>query len=467
MDLTNRLNAEGKYYTVYCSLETLQGIDDAEKGIPLIIKGIKDAMDTVEVPNYERFAENADYSNYAGVLNGEMKKFCKTLDKPLVILFDEADCLSGGTLISFLRQLRLGYVNRLLAPFVHSVALVGMRNIRDYAAKVRDERESLGSASPFNIATKAYTLKNFTNEEVAGLYRQHTDETGQVFESGAVDFIFEQTCGQPWLVNAIAREVVVEMLQSDHSKPITPALAKTAVQTIILRRDTHIDSLLERLKEERVRRIVEPMIAGEEFYDRLSDDFQYVTDLGLIKIDKTAVLPANPIYAEVIIRTLSYEAQQKLEKERPDCTIPRYLKDGLLDVNYLLADFQKFWRNNGEIWIERFQYKEAAPHLILQAFLQRVLNGGGHLIREMGVGRGRLDLGLVYDGQTYPIEVKLWKGDAAYQKGLGQIARYSDALGRDEGWLVIFDQRKKKTWKEKRYYRPVKVNDVAINVFGM
>jgi len=467
MDLTNRLNAGGKYYAVYCTLEGLQNISDAEKGIPLVVKRIKQSLVLSNVPKNESFAANADYADYAGVLCDELFKYCKILDKPLVLFFDEADCLVGDTMISFLRQLRMGYIYRFLAPFVHSVVLVGMRNIRDYIARVRDEKESLGSASPFNVSTKAFTFKNFTKEEVTQLYGQHTDETGQVFESDAIDLIVEQTCGQPWLVNAVAREVIVEMLNSDYSQPVTADMAKTAIQTIILRRDTHIDSLLERLKEERVRSIIEPLITGDSIFDRLSDDFQYVRDLGLIKEVNAKILPANPIYAEVIVRTLSNVAQQRLIEEQPDLTIPRYLKDGAIDVNYLLADFQQFWRENSAIWIEMFQYREAAPHLILQAFLQRVINGGGEIIRDMVAGTGRLDIGIVYENRTYPIEIKLWKGAAYYQEGLTQTARYCDVYGSKEGWLVILDQRKSKSWKEKIYRKQVQVNGTVVNVFGI
>jgi hypothetical protein len=342
-----------------------------------------------------------------------------------------------------------------------------MRNIRDYLANVRDEKESLGSASPFNISTKTYTLKNFTKEEVTQLYRQHTDATGQIFEEEAIDLIYEQTCGQPWLVNAVAREVIVKILNSDYSIAITASMVKTAIQTIILRRDTHIDSLLERLKEERVRKVIEPMIAGNDVYERSSDDFQYVVDLGLIKVVNATVVPSNPIYAEVILRTLSYEMQQKIEREQPDNKLSRYLKDGEIDVNYLLADFQKFWQKNSAIWIEKVQYKEAAPQLILQAFLQRVINGGGYLIREMAAGTGRLDLGIVYENKTYPIEIKLWKGDVYYQKSLGQTAGYIETLGVKEGWLVVLDQRKRKTWKEKIFQKQVKVDNIIINIFGI
>jgi len=244
-------------------------------------------------------------------------------------------------------------------------------------------------------------------------------------------------------------------------------MAKTAIQTIILRRDTHIDSLLERLKEGRVRKVIEPVIYGADIPDFLSDDFQDVTDLGLIKDVNTKIIPSNPIYAEVIVRTLSYETQRKLTLEKPDFTIPRYLKNGTIDINYLLTDFQKFWRENSAIWIEKIAYKEAAPHLILQAFLQRILNGGGYIIRDMAAGTGRLDLGVVYEDKTYPIEIKLWKGDQYYQNGLEQTARYADVFGCKEGWLVIFDQRTDKSWDEKRYYKQEITKGTIVHVFGV
>ena len=256
------------------------------------------------------------------------------------------------------------------------------------------------------------------------------------------------------------------MLKSDYTQPITAEMVRTSVQTIILRRDTHIDSLLERLKEERVRRVIEPMIYGADIPDLLSDDFKYVTDLGLIKTVNARVQPSNPIYAEVIIRTLSYDVQQKLIFDKPDLTIPRYMKDGKIDMNYLLSDFQQFWRENSDIWIDKIQYIEAAPHLILQAFLQRVINGG-EIRREMVAGTGRLDLGLVYENQIYPIEIKLWRGEQYYQKGLEQAARYIDIYGSKEGWLVIFDQRTGKTWEEKIYTKQEVVDGVTVNVFGI
>lgn len=465
-DLAQRLHVEGKYYALYCSLENLQGVIDPKDGIPEIVRKIKSTLRFSSIPQREKFAEGADYENFTNVLQTELTVFSMLLDKPLVILFDEADCLSEGTLITFLRQLRNGYNERNTTPFVHSVALVGMRNIRDFKARVRPDSESLGSASPFNIVTESLTIKNFSEKEIIELYSQHTTETGQIFEPEAIETVWRQTLGQPWLVNAIAREVIVKKLQSDFTKPVTADLVEQAIQTIILRRDVHIDSLLERLKEPRVRRVIEPMMLGE-FVSTSSDDFQYTRDLGLIRITKEAIEPANPIYAEVIVRTLNNDMQENLRQTDTTYKIPRYLKNGKIDMDYLMADFQQFWRENSDVWVDKFDYRETAPHLILMAFLQRIVNGGGQIIREIAAGRGRLDICVIYEELKYPVELKIWRGEKSLSDGLTQTARYMDTFGVNEGWLALFDRRPNRSWEEKIYTLKETVNGKTVTVVGL
>jgi hypothetical protein len=270
----HELQREGRFRAIYCSLEAIQGIWEAEKGIPAIVDQLDWARGNgilVKGP----IPVQVDRSRYTVLLKAFLAGLCASLDKPLVILFDEVDCLSNGTLIAFLRQIRDGYVNRDRNPFVHSIGLIGMRKIRDYRARVRDDRESLGSASPFNIVRETLTLRNFSREEVAALYAQHTAATGQVFGEEVVEAVFEKTGGQPWLVNAIAHEIVMKILEGDRARKVEYAHVEEAAQRIILRRDTHIDSLLERLKEERVRKVIFPVIAGKDGQvERLSDDFE-------------------------------------------------------------------------------------------------------------------------------------------------------------------------------------------------
>ncbi|GBU23739.1 hypothetical protein R83H12_00356 [Fibrobacteria bacterium R8-3-H12] len=470
-ELTSKINAEGKCYALYCSLEGVQSFTEPERGIPEVAKNIGDCIKNQGLP--QGFAKDADYSRVSNVLNTAFVDYCRSLDKPLVVLFDEADCLSNGTLITFLRQLRNGYINRPEVPFVHSLALVGMRNIRDYKARIRPESETLGSASPFNIVKESLNLKNFTKEEVAELYSQHTQETGQVFEPQAVDYIFGQTQGQPWLVNAVACECVEKICKKDYAIPITSEMSRQAIQNIILARGTHFDSLMERLKEERVRNVIQPLILGDNMaVDRASDDYLYTRDLGLIReAGKGVVEPANKIYAEIIVRYLNYTMQESFKTELPNNDLPKYIKAGKININTLLKDFQHFWRENSEIWTTKYkknlyQYDEAAPHLVIQAFLQRVLNGGGNIIREMALGKNRSDICIEWEGQKYPIELKLYQRAKTAKDATEQILKYMERVGSKEGWVVIFDRTPKKSWSKKLYAKEVKQAGKKITFFG-
>ncbi|MDR2390090.1 MAG: ATP-binding protein [Planctomycetota bacterium] len=312
--LADGINAAGQHYALYCSLETMQGFEDADRGMERILALLRAALELNPIPELNRIKLEIGNEDAVTVLRLALSRLCSVLPHPLVLFFDEADCLSGQALITFLRQLRDGYVNRSLAPFPWSIALVGMRDIRDFKAKARPESEAPGSASPFNIVTKTLTLGNFTREQVAALYRQHTENTGQVFEPEATERAWYWSEGQPWLANALARQVVEDDLAGDVSLPVTGEHIDSAAGTLMRRRDTHIDSLLDRLKEQRVRRVIEPMLTGaENKVSLLHDDTRFCLDLGLVKADDAGMLrPANPLYREVIVRALTYDIQAML-----------------------------------------------------------------------------------------------------------------------------------------------------------
>jgi hypothetical protein len=171
---------------------------------------------------------------------------------------------------------------------------------------------------------------------------------------------------------------------------------------------------------------------------------------------------SNKIYKDLIIRYLSYDTHEELKRKIPN----RWIENGIIDMSGLLKGFQEFWRENSVMWSERFQYKEAAPHLILQAFLQRIVNGGGYISREYASGRGRLDLNVLYEGRYYPIELKMYYNAKTLPNGLNQLSEYMDTLGATEGWLVIFDRRKGKSWSQKIYWRTKQVEGKTIHVVG-
>jgi hypothetical protein len=461
--LARQINAGNKYHAIYCSLESVQGIDEIEKGIPAIQRALAGALKYHTSLSGIKYLQCVDLADGSNGLKMGLADLCSQLNRPLALFFDEADCLGGPTLISFLRQLRDGYINRDEMPFPHSLVLIGMRNIRDYRIQVRPDSQTLGSASPFNIAKESLTLKNFSREEIAALYQQHTEDTGQKFPAEFTDYISEMTQGQPWLVNAIAAEVLEKLCRNDFQKTLTPAMAEEAIQRIILRRDTHIDSLLARLDEERVQKIIEPVLLGEgDDIEELSSDYQFVRDLGLIRNDRGVIRISNPIYSEVISRTLNYDLQNRLDIGYINC----WMDGKNIDISGLLKGFQGFWRDNSEAWRERFQYKEAAPHLILMAFLQRAVNGGARIDREYATGTRRVDICVTYKEKRYPLELKLVRSEKTREEGLKQLAGYMETLGCNEGWLLLFDLKSSGPWEQRIYSETVEQERRTIHVFG-
>jgi len=376
-------------------------------------------------------------TNSSSQLSTFLSNWAANAKRPLVIFLDEIDSLEDQTLISVLRQLRAGFPNR-PQGFPHSLGLIGMRDVRDYKVKSGGS-ERLNTSSPFNIKAESLTLANFSFQEVQELYQQHTEATGQIFTPEAIEHAFYLTDGQPWLVNALARQAT-EVLVKDITQPITIAVIAQAKEILIQRQDTHLDSLGERLREDRVKAIIQPMLAGEDLTDTAEDNLRYVLDLGLCRRDRGGGLQiANPIYREILPKVLSAVTIASLTSVIPNWLNP----DGTLNTEVLLESFLNFWRQHGEPLLKSAPYHEIAPHLVLMAFLHRVVNGGGTLDREYAIGSGRMDICLRYGAVVMGMELKVWKPGKKdpLPQGLQQLDKYLAGLGLDTGWLVIFDRR--------------------------
>ena len=443
--LAKQLTDSGKYTAVMLSVEVgapfSQDIAGAEEAI---LAAWRRAI-SIRLP--QELQPPAWPSLESGQRIGDaLSLWAQASPRPLVIFIDEIDALQDLALISILRQLRDAYPNRPKA-FPQSVGLIGLRDVRDYKV-AGGGSDRLNTSSPFNIKVRSLTLRNFNAEEVAELYAQHTEDTGQVFTPEATALAFELTQGQPWLVNALAKEIVEELV-TDESIEITTEHILEAKEIIIKRQDTHLDSLAERLRENRVKAIIEPILAGQELPESSNDDRQYLVDLGLLKRDPAGGLViANPIYREVLPRVLVQGPQDSLPIISPSWLNSR----GELMTDVLLEAFLAFWLQHGEPLLKSASYPEIAPHLVLMAFLHRVINGGGTLEREYAIGRDRMDLCLRYGEVTLGIELKVWRTKKAdpLSKGLEQLDGYLARLGQDSGWLVIFDRRENALELEER-----------------
>ena len=435
IELARELTASGKYISAVVSMEVGAREQDIGVAETAILANWRIALNHY-LPAELRPAE-WPVAPERQAISEALSFWAQNAPRPLALFLDEIDSLEDEVLISVLRQLRSGYPLR-PESFPASLAVIGLRDVRDYKV-LSGGSDRLGTPSPFNIAVRSLTIQDFTADEVRELLTQHTAETGQVFTNETLQLVFALTQGQPWLVNALAKTAVEDVVK-DRSLPITPEHIEQAKEIIIQRRPTHLDQLTHKLTEERVRRVIEPILAGSSFGDMPEDDRQYVLDLGLIKRDLNAGLViANPIYQQVIPRALAGGPQDSLPQIQPSWLNP----DGSLNANRLLESFLDFWRQHGEPLLRSAPYHEIAPHLVLMAFLQRVANGGGTLDREYAIGSDRMDLFLRYGAARLAIELKVWRDGRPdpLKRGLQQLDEYLDGLNQDGGWLVIFDKR--------------------------
>ena len=477
--LRDYLNKEGTYVAVYANVEGGQAarnqVDRVVRATCDVIASEASLITGSEMPLEVR--EKVLNVEIDTQLSRFLQQLSMSFSKPFVLFLDEIDALVGDSLVSVLRQIRSGYANR-PAAFPQSVILCGVRDVRDYRI-VLSNQDIITGGSAFNIKAESLRLGNFSREEIRELYMQHTRETGQQWDEACFPLVWEATEGQPWLVNALAHEVTYRMKENrDRTVTITPEMIYRAQERIIYRRDTHIDILIDKLSEPRVKRVIEPMLANEDEIDDAaipSDDIQYVEDMGLIKRERGKPRRiANGIYREIIPRELTWSTQDALVQQ----PLWYQREDGSIDMVKLLLDFQQFFRQNADSWIGKFDYAEAGPQLLLQAFLQRIVNGGGYIDREYGLGRRRTDLLIrkpLTDGYGGPVqrivlELKLKRGDLekVIEKGLEQTWQYMDTVGSvDEGHLIVFDRTQQLSWDERIWHKSCTYNGHDIMVWGM
>jgi hypothetical protein len=446
--LARTLTAEGEYATLMFSCETGESSGDDFAAVEeQLLDTIRAAAGMRGLPAELYPPDPWPQAPPGNRLRAGLSAWAARCPRPLVLFFDEIDALRGESLRSVLRQLRDGYQYR-PTEFPASVALCGLRDVRDYKAASGGDPTRLGTSSPFNIKVSSLRIGDFSGAEVGDLYAQHTSETGQPFTAEAVARAFDYTQGQPWLVNSLAREVT-EVIGVPPPDPIMPEHVDQAKDRLILARATHLDSLVARLAEPRVRRVVEPLIAGDlpDADGTYDDDVAYLRDLGLLAPSRPVAI-ANPIYREVIVRVLGSRTEDVITHD------PRsfVLADGRLDFHRLLVEFAGFWREHGEVLASGDYYHEVAPQLVLMGFLHRIVNGGGYIDREYGVGRGRIDLVVRWpyrdqDGkrawQREAVELKVWRPGRPdpLREGLRQLDDYLQRLDLDHGTLVVFDRR--------------------------
>lgn len=452
--LAKELNEEGHYIALYLDVEAGQALRNNVEDVNLLIMSVFEKQAQIYLSKEYRPEEVCFQArSMQQGLSYFLTQWCLQLPKPLVVFMDEVDSLIGDSLISVLRQLREGYSNRPKA-FPHSLCIIGLKDICDYRIFSDSSKRYIIGGSAFNIKDESVRIADFTLNQVQTLYNQHTEATGQNFAEGAIQKVFELTYGQPWLVNALGRELCFGRHKIPDGRTITPENVENAAEILILRRDVHLDQLADKLTEERVARVIQPILLGESIETGeavINEDQQYLIDLGLIRQGKNGLEIANPIYREVIPRELTLYQQNTFGQDPA-----WYVKDdGCLDINKVLEQFIEFFKENGEIITNRKTYTEAAYHLTFMAWLQRIVNGAGPahrgtLSREYAAGLKRLDLYIQFadnEGRPERFAFELKRSHKnVLAEGLEQLSQYLDRLSLTSGWLMVFSRGPVDDW---------------------
>lgn len=363
--LARELTAEG-VLALWTGLDAARIFPDVERAEAAVLRSIHTEGQRLPEPARPPHPATVDDALPGTRLQTWLAQWSRAIQpRQLVLFLDEADGLRPEPLLSVLAQLRGGYPSRVDGQFPSSIGLVGLRDLRDYVVAAKGGGAP-GPTSPFNIQVESFTLADFTRDEMAALYAQHTADTGQPFAPEAADRAAWWSRGQPYLVNALAARCV-DVTVTDQHEPVRAHHIDEAAEHLIRARVTHLDNLAERLREPRVARVLQAVLLGEgaETVDRRQDDFRYVLDLGLLTDTPSGLAPANPMYGEVLTRELTVNVQAAValptRRWRRD--------DGSLDVPEVLAAWRAWWRQNADVldlaWAEG--YPEAVPHLVLLA----------------------------------------------------------------------------------------------------
>lgn len=445
--LAKMLTAETKYAALHFSCEAAESAgDDYEAAQRTLLAELERHAQIDLPPNLQPPTPWPIEAPKGALIAASLTAWARVCQKPIVLFLDEVDALRGTSQEAVLRQLRAGFPSRPDA-FPAAVAIAGLREVGRRQTEEGAERTS--SMSPFNIKLQSARIGDFTEAEVWQLYGQHTAETGQSFSKGALIRAWELTLGQPWLVNALAHEIIEEMRVHPPDE-ITERHFDEAKERLIRTRSMHLDHLVMQLTEPRVERVVEPLLAGtfDGEGQTYEEDVRYCRELGLVSRQRPLQI-ANPIYSETVARALASFAEDRVPVDEPKelCDL-----DGKLEFEDIFKAFSSFWMTHGVDLARRMSYPALGPQLVLMAFVQRVIDSKGYMDRVFGVGRGRIELLL-----RWPFEGTF--GERAWQKegvvitnwetgrpdplseALPQTERYLDNHKLDHGALVIFDRR--------------------------
>jgi hypothetical protein len=457
--LAEMLTQSGKYLVFNMSFEGIG--DDIFKLEAVFASGFVDLLEkyaTITAPELvDWLSQTAPTISSLKLLDKMISILVNKTDKKVVVLIDEVDKSSNNQLfISFLAMLRNKYLERRTFKTFHSVVLAGVHDVKNLKLKIRPEDERKYN-SPWNIATPFKVDLNLFPDEIKPMLDEYSQEQGITMDTQLIaDRLFYLTSGYPFLVSQLCKIIAEDILPQTHAKEWTEADVNKAFRLILRERGvTNFDTVVKNLKEytDLYNLVYSIVIDGAVVP---YTDYDFTVNLGILhgilgQTESGMLKIHNRIYREIIADMMISEwrtgnlINRTINTDEFDAISQYHLPNKALDMQKVLENFQVFmkkeYRNRDRNFIER------DGRLIFLAFLRPILNGAGYDFKEPQISEEkRLDVVITYHHHQYVAELKIWRGAAAHKKGVAQLVDYLDRMDLSTGYLLIFDNNKKKTW---------------------
>ena len=373
--------------------------------------------------------------------------------KQVVLLIDEVDAGTNYPIfLKFLATLRNKFLNRYRRgqETFHSVILAGVHDIKTLKQKMRPDDQRKYN-SPWNIATDFKVQMSFIPSEIAPMLEEFSKAEKVIMDTSLIaEKLYYYTSGYPFLVSKLCKIIAEDILSHKATKTWTLEDLEDGLNLLLKENNTNFDSLIKNLENNQslYDLVYQVIIEGNIIpFNQHNPTIHIGVLYGVFK-DNGQVKVHNRIYEQLIY---NYMISKELTKINSANIYGGHfvLEDKSLDLEMVLLKFQQYMKE--QFSEKSVNFLEQHGRLIFLSFLAPILNGHGHSFKEVQTSmEKRLDIIITFFQYHYIIELKRWYGEKAHQKGLDQLTDYLDIHSVKEGYLVIFDDRKKKEWKHQK-----------------
>ncbi|MCP4112891.1 MAG: AAA family ATPase [Desulfobacteraceae bacterium] len=390
--------------------------------------------------------------------NSFITGICSASGKQVVLMIDEVDKSSNNQLfLDFLALLRAKYLDRSEDQDItfHSVILAGVHDIKTLKARIRSDDEKKFN-SPWNIAVDFEIDLSFAPHEIETMLHDYTrDKDIQPDIPAIAEKLYYYTSGYPYLVSKLCKFIDEKIVTGRNDKNWVVSDVSAAFRMIVAKAytTTLFDSLIKNLENneelyELVFQIIingiisdftiaNPVISSGYLYGIIANG-----DQGICQIH-------NRIFEQRIYDYMMSKLLQTKFYNVNGFAGPEFYTDDGLDIKLILRRFQTFMKEHYSNRDEKFLEREG--RLLFLSYLRPIINGRGFEFKEPNVAdERRMDIVITYRNIRYVLELKIWRGDEYHRKGLKQLSDYLDTYSLKQGWLLIYDFRKSREYKQEQ-----------------